>query len=248
MFRNRGEAPNINPGGNKGNGGHGRHGGYNAPHYSHYWNGRFFIINYDKSFIRGSIIATALVLIIALCALVFGNELPFKDPIASIKTNFLTAQLIAIISTIALVILAVYFTKSSKENLIRNLRIIALLSFISILVFLGIKVNLDSKYNEETFASYYDEYEAEEQEINSKQITFVLSGLKMSTPKQAYIDKSAEAYTRFTLKTVLYVILQFAIIILIFYFSIRLKNIENKKAQISKDDKVLFDDVQNVKY
>lgn len=57
-----------------------------------------------------------------------------------------------------------------------------------------------------------------------------------------------DAYTYFTIKTILYMVLQLVITILIFYFSIRLTNIENKKDKLSKDDKILFDDVQNVKY
>ena len=57
-----------------------------------------------------------------------------------------------------------------------------------------------------------------------------------------------DAYTNFTIKTILYMVLQLVITILIFYFSIRLTNIENKKDKLSKDDKILFDDVQNVKY
>lgn len=243
MFRNRGGTPNINPGGNKGNGGRG---GYRAPHYSHYWNGRFIIIRYDMTFVKISIIISLLVLIIAACALVFGYKLPFEDPIGELKNNFLTAQLITLIASIGLVILAVYFTKSSKEHLIRYLRIIALLSFISIIVFFGVKINLDNEYNETTFASFYDEDESED--TYSQTLSFGLSGLKISTPKQVYVDQNMDAYTYFTIKNILYMVLQLVITILIFYFSIRLTNIENKKDKLSKDDKILFDDVQNVKY
>ena len=150
------------------------------------------------------------------------------------------------IASIGLVILAVYFTKSSKEHLIRYLRIITLLSFISIIVFFGVKINLDNEYNETTFASFYDEDESKD--TYSQTLSFGLSGLKISTPKQAYIDQNMDAYTYFTIKTILYMVLQLVITILIFYFSIRLTNIENKKDKLSKDDKILFDDVQNVKY
>ena len=46
----------------------------------------------------------------------------------------------------------------------------------------------------------------------------------------------------------LYIFLQFLLVILILYFSFRIAHIEEKKAKLEKDDKVLFDDVQNVKF
>lgn len=243
MFRNRGKTPNINTG--SGNNGPK---GYSAPHYSHYWNGRFVIIRYDRSFVAISLIATAIILITAFCAYLFGYEVPFEDPITSVKSNFLTAQLVAIITTIALVILAVCFTKKSKGTLIRYLRIISVVSLLAIIVFWGVKYYLDTQYNEETFTTFYNEYEAENNDENSKRLTYGLSSINISSPEQAYIKESTNAYTNFTIKVMLYIFLQFLLVILILYFSFRLAHIEEKKAKLEKDDKVLFDDVQNVKF
>ena len=243
MFRNRGITPNINAG----NGDNGPK-GYSAPHYSNYWNGRFVIIHYDRSFVAISLIATAIILITAFCAYLFGYEVPFEDPIASVKSNFLTVQLVAIIATIALVSLAVFLTKSSKENLIKYLRIIAIVSLLSIIVFWGIKYYLDTQYNEDTFTTFYNEYEAENNDENSKRLTYGLSSINISSPEQAYIKESTNAYTNFTIKVMLYILLQFLLVILILYFLFFLAHIEERKAKLKKDDKVLFDDVQNVKF
>lgn len=243
MFRNRGPIPDLNPKGNADG-----YKGFRAPHYRNYWNGRFIILRVDKSFVIISMTCAFIIFIIAFFALVFGFQLPFEDPIATVKENFLTAQFTAVALTIAIPILAVIFVKSSKEHLIMILRIISVLSFVSILVFLGIKANLDNKYNESKFESFYNQYKDEDEKEDSKKVVVGLSGIKLTTSKQNYIDKSKEAYTNFTIKTVLYMVLQLILIAIIFYFSIRLTNIENKKEKLEKDDKVLFDDVQNVKY
>ena len=244
MFRNRGETPNINIG--QGNNGHA---GYSAPHYSRYWNGRYFIINYDKSFVAISLIMTFIILITGFCTYLFAYKLPFEDPIAGVKSNFLTSQLILLATPIILTVLAVFLTKSNKQNFIKYLRIISVLSLISILILLGVKFNLDNKYNsEDVFASYYNEYEAENNDEDSKKISIGLSGINISSPKQAYITKSKDAYTNFTIKTMIYIFLQFLTVIFILYFSFRIEHIEERKDKLKKEDEVLFDTEQNVKF
>ena len=83
MFRNRGKLPNINNGGNNGN-----NGGYNAPHYSHYWNGRFIVIRYDKTFIAIELIATFLILLVIFAVYLFAYPVTFEDQIAELKQTF----------------------------------------------------------------------------------------------------------------------------------------------------------------
>ncbi len=244
MFRNRGEMPDINIGQ-----GNNEHGGYSAPHYSRYWNGRYFIINYDKSFVAISLIMTFIILITGFCAYLFAYKLPFEDPIAGVKSNFLTAQLALLVTPIILTFLAVIFTKSNKQNLIKYLRIISILSLISILILWGVKFYLDNKYNsDDVFSSYYDKYEEKNNDEDSKKITFGLSGINISSPKQAYITKSKDAYTNFTIKSMIYIVLQFLTVIFILYFSFRIEHIEERIDKLKKEDEVLFNEEQNVKF
>ena len=244
MFRNRGETPDINIGQEND-----ESSGYSAPHYSRYWNGRYFIVNYDKSFVAISLIMTFIILVTGFCAFLFAYKLTFEDPIANVKSNFLAAQLIFLLTHIILTILAVFLTKSNKENLIKYLRIISILSLISILILWGVKFNLDNKYNSENvFASYYDKYEGNNNDEDSKRITIGLSGINVSSPKQAYITKSQDAYTNFTIKTMIYIFLQFLTVIFILYFSFRIEHIEERKDKLKKENEVLFDTEQNVKF
>lgn len=236
MFRNRGSTPNIN------------NNGYNAPHYSNYWNGRFIIIQYDKTFVAIELILTFIILVTAFSVYIFAYEVSFKDPIATMKNNFLTAQLIAIGISLGATGLVTFFTKS-KENLIRNLRIIAIISMLIIIIFSILKVKMDNKYNEDTFGKFYEEYEqSNDNYINSNKVTVGLSGIKISSLKEAYIDESINAYTNFSIKTILYMIIHILVVMIIFYLSHRLSSIERKKEKLARDDAILYDEEENIKF
>ena len=246
MFRNRGEMPNINPniGGND-NGGM----GYRVPHYSHYWNGRFIVVHYDKTFVAIELIVTIIILLIVGAVYLFAYQVTFDDPIATIKNNFLTAQLVSIVVSLAVTGLVTFFTKSSKENLIKNLRIVAIVSILIFIVLFGIKLNIDYQYNEEAFGKFYEQYEqSKSNNKNSNTITFGLSGVKISTLKEAYISESVNAYTNFSVKAILYMAIHILLIIVIFYLSYRLSAIERKREKLAKDDAILYDEEENVKY
>ncbi|MGN1270565.1 MAG: hypothetical protein ACI4UX_00995 [Clostridia bacterium] len=244
MFRNRGEMPSINTGNNAEN-----EGGYSAPHYSNYWNGRFIIIQYDRTFVAIEVISVFLILLIVASAYLFTYKTWFEDPIATIKNNFLTAQLVSIITSLGLIGLVTWLTKSSKENLIRNLKIIAIACAIVIFIFLGIKINMDRKYNQNTFGEFYENYEKPKKNSkDSNKIEVSLADVKILDPKEAYIEESTKAYTVFTIKTILYMVIHTVIVILTMYLSHRLTTIEEKKQKLAKDDLVLYDDEQNVKY
>ena len=108
---------------------------------------------------------------------------------------------------------------------------------------------MDKKYNQNTFGEFYESYEKIKN--NSKDSNKVKGGLteiKILDSKGAYIEESIKAYTVFTIKTVLYMIIHVAIVVLTIYLSYRLATIEVKKQKLAKDDSVLNDDEQNVKY
>lgn len=241
MFRNREKVPDISTNSDK-------NGGYSAPHYSHYWNGRFIIIQYDKTFVAIELIAILIILLTVAAVYLFAYQVSFEDPIATIKNNFLTVQLISIgISLVATGL--VTFLAKSKETLIRNLRIVAIVSILIIVVFLGIKLYINSQYNEDTFGEFYEKYEQpNSNEKNLNKISFGLSGIKVSSLKEAYIDESVDAYTNFSVKTMFYMIIHILVVIVIFYLSYRLSSIERKKEKISKDDEILYDEEENIKF
>lgn len=247
MFRNRGELPDIGNGPIDSNNDNNGSGGYSPLHYRYFWNGRLYFIQYDKTFIAIELISILIILLIVFAVYFFAYQLSFEDPIAKVKQTFLNTQIISIVSILIITGLVTFLTKSSKENLIRYLRIITIIYILTITVFLGVKLHLDNKYNtEDTYGNFYDQYESQKNNSDSKRITYGLSGITISNPKEAYIKESFNAYTNFSTKVIVYMIIQFLIVCIIFYLSYRLSKIEDKKQEISKDDQVLFDDKQDV--
>lgn len=247
MFRNRGNLPNIETKSNNGNSGNG---GYDAPHYSYYRNRPFYVVQYDKNFVAIEVVATLIILLIVFAAYLFTYQVSFQDPIAKIKGDFLTAQLISIGISIVATGIITFFTKSSKENLIRNLRIIALVSAVIIVILFGVKLSIDNKYNsEDVFSEFYEKYEQpnEETEKPSK-IKVSPSELKILSLKESYIKDSVSAYTNFSVKAMMYMGIHMAIIVIIFYLSCRLATIEEKKERLAKDDEILYDEEENIKF
>ncbi len=245
MFRNRGNLsdifhPTIND--NTGNG------GFRAPHYFHFWNGRFIIIRYDKTFVAIEIIALLLILSIVIAVYLFAYQIPFEDPISEIKNTFLNIQFGLICISIFATALVTFFTKSNKENLIKNLRLVAILSILAIIIFIGVKIYIDTKYNETTFEEFYEQYKQTESVKNLPKFSFNVLGFKVSDTREFYIEESINAYTNFTIKVVLYFIIHILFVFLIFYLSNRLSTIENKKEKLMKDDVVLYDDEENIKF
>ena len=105
----------------------------------------------------------------------------------------------------------------------------------------------NNKYNNEaTFGEFYEQYETQAND-NSKSLKFGLfPGISISDPKEAYINESMSAYTNFSTKVIVYMVIQFIIVAILFYLSSRLSRIEEKKQRLSKDDKILFDEEQNI--
>lgn len=243
MFRNRGEVPNIDIGQDNGNG------GYGVPHYSHYWRRygyyRYYIIHYDKTFIAMELISAFLIILIAVAVYLFAYQITFYDPIAETKTTFLTFQLISILATVILAGLITILSKQ-KETIIKGLKLVGIISLLIVLIHLGSKIYLDSQYNEETFGEFYETYE--QGNTDSKRLTIGLSGIQYLDDKEAYIEESVNAYTNFKVKTILYMVIYCITICIIFYLAHRLENMEDKKEELYKDDAVLFDEEENIKF
>ena len=240
MFRNRGEVPNIDIGKDNGNG------GYSAPYYSHYWRRhRDFIIHYDKTFIAMELISALLIILIAVAVYLFAYQVTFYDPIAETKETFLTFQLISILATVILATLITILSKQ-KETIIKGLKLVGIISLLIVLIHLGSKIYLDSQYNEETFGEFYETYE--QGNTGSKRLTIGLSGIQYLDDKEAYIEESVNAYTNFKVKTILYMVIYCITICIIFYLAHRLENMEDKKEELYKDDAVLFDEEENIKF
>lgn len=88
--------------------------------------------------------------------------------------------------------------------MVKKLRITAVVSIIMIIGLLGFKVNMDAQYNKDTFEEFYEQYKQpnNRDSKNSNKISIGLSGVKIATSKEAYIDESVNAYTNFSVKVI----------------------------------------------
>ena len=80
---------------------------------------------------------------------------------------------------------------------------------------IGIKLYMDNQYNEEKFKQFYDEYESIKG--NYTETAKVILGnswtLKVIDSKEAYVRNSKTAYMQFTVKQVIYVIINVFILL-----------------------------------
>lgn len=220
--------------------------GYNATHYSHYWNGRFRVIYYDRRFIAIELISICIVLITIIAVYIFTYKPLINDPIASEKNTFLTFQLICIGITIVSTGLVTFLSKT-KETLIRSLRLIVVLSCLTIIMHLGIELYMNKTYNKETFEEFYETYEQSKKQ-NDSQIAIGLTGIKILGAKEFYIEESMKAYNNFKVKAIIYMVIHVMIALIIFYLASRLSSKESKKQKVYKNDTVLFDEEENIKF
>lgn len=158
----------------------------------------------------------------------------FDDPIATMKNDFLKIQLRLIEMSVILTIIVVIFTRN-KIKFIRNLTIITLLSLIMIIIQTGIKLYLDSKYDEEEFEQLYEMYK-EDDDKYYKDISIGLSGVNVIGAKESYVKKSINAYNVFKIKTTMFIVIHLLTVILTIYIINKIIISETKKTRLSHDE------------
>lgn len=245
MFRGRGELPDF--GNNNNDNGNG---GFGAPDYHHYWRRPYYIIiRYDKTFLLIELVMTITVLLVAFLIYIYKYETPFVDPIATVKNTFLNSQLLVMGITVIVTGLCTCFFVRTKEGFVRILRIISILCVISVIVHIGVKLHIDSIYNnKDNFAEFYEKYEKpNDKSWTSKTISVKMTGVQFAEKKDVYIEQSTKLYNNFTSKAIIYMAVELFVAIGIFYLSCRISKIEERKNKLKNDDAILFDDEENIK-
>lgn len=248
MFRNRGSLPHIEFNQGRDDDDNGPE-GFHVPYFTNYWNGYYYVVHYDAKLVVTQAIVFAVLLLLAIVVYIYKyNALP-DDPIIQIKSAILRIQIIQIGATIGMGVLAMFLSKN-KENLIRTLNVLAIVSIFMSITIVGIKLYMDNQYNEETFKQFYDQYErAKGNYTETARATLGNSWtLKVIDSKEAYVIDSKTAYMQFTVKQTLYVIINVLVSMGILYLAGRISKIEEKKERLAKDDIVLNDEEENVKY
>ena len=221
--------------------GHGYHG---TPYFFR----RFcYYIPLDNTYVIMQMIVTFIILIVGGITFLATYKSTIIDPIEDIKKMFINLHLIIIVFFLAITFIINLFSKK-ESDLIKRLLLIATISIIIMLVFLEIKLNLDATYTETRFEQFYTEQNTNEGTNEKSKIDIGITGMSIKTEKDYYIDECLKLYNIFKIKSYGTLGLHLLLNILLIYQILKIQKIQNKKEKLDKDNTILFDKEQNIKF
>lgn len=209
--------------------------------------GMYYYIPLDNTYVIFQMIATLIIFTIAGITFLTTYKPSVIDPLEDTKKIIMNSYIIITLSLVVITILANYFSKD-KNALIKRLFVIISISIITILVFLGVKANMDSTYTKSKFEQIYTQEYGEQTSNTKSKFDIGLAGMQMKTEKEYYVDECAKAYNIFSIRMYGIFGVNILLIILLIYQVSKVSKIQDKRDQLSKDDAVLFDEEENVKF
>lgn len=208
---------------------------------------RCYYIPLDNTYVAMQILLTCIILIVGGIAFLFTYKSSIIDPLEETKKLFINTYLI-VIGVLLVLTLIVNFSSKSENTLIKGLVVILFISVIIMLAFLVIRLNLDSKYNKNAFEKFYLEQNIGDISDTKSQIGIGISGMSLKTEKEYYVDECIKLYNIFKIKTYGSMFGHLLLNILLMYQILRVSKIQSKKDKLNKDDVILFDEEQNVRF
>lgn len=225
-------------------------GGFRNNKRCYYGGGLFRIYTYiplDNTYVIFQMIVTIIIFVTAGITFLSTYKPSIIDPIENTKKILINTYILITLALLVLTILANYFSKD-KNALIKRLIVILLLSVITILVFFGIKANMDSTYTKNKFEKIYNQEYSEQSPDAESKIVVSLGEIKIKSEKEYYIDECVKAYNIFSIRMYGVIGLNVLLIILLIYQIPKVSRIQEKRERLSKDDEILFDEEENVKF
>ena len=207
----------------------------------------YYYIPLDNTYVIFQMIIAIIIFTIAGVTFLATYKPSVLDPIEDTKEIIMNTYIIVTLSLVVLTLLANYFSKD-KNALIKRLIVILSLSIITIIVFWGIKANMDSTYTNSKFEQIYTQEYGEPKSDNKNKLDIGLTGMQIKTEKEYYIDECAKAYNIFGIRIYGIIALNILLIILLIYQISKVSQIQEKRDRLSKDDAILFDEEENVKF
>lgn len=201
----------------------------------------------DNTYVIMQMIVTFIILIAGTIAFLTSYKSTIVDPIENTKKLFINTHLITIVILLAITFIINLFSKK-EVDLIRRLLLLTIVSITTMLVFLGVKLNLDSTYNETRFEQFYIEQNTNDETGEKHKIDIGITGMSIKTEKEYYIDECMKLYNIFKIKSYGTIGLHLLLSALLIYQIWKVQKIKNKRENLDKDDLILFDEEQNVKY
>ncbi len=207
----------------------------------------YYYIPLDNTYVIFQMIATIIIFTIVGITFLITYKPSVIDPLEDTKRIIMNTYIIITLLLAVITILANYFSKD-KNMLIKRLTIILSISIITILVFWGVKANLDSTYTKDKFEQIYTQEYGEQKSETQNKISIGLTEMQIKTEKEYYVDEYIKAYNIFGIRMYVVIGVNILIIILLIYQISKVSKIQEIKDRVSKDDAILFDEEENVKF
>ena len=207
----------------------------------------YYYIPLDNTYVIFQMIAAIVIFAIVGITFLATYKPSVIDPLENTKKVIMHTYIIITLALVIITLLANYSSKH-KNTLIKSLIAILLAAIVTILVFLGIKANLNSTYTESKFEQIYIQENGEKTTGIKSKFNVGLTGVQMKTEKEYYIDECVKAYNIFGIRMYVLVGVNVLLIILLIYQISKVSKIQEKRDRLSKDDAILFDEEENVKF
>ncbi len=246
-FMGRGDFPSMR-GGELGTSKNNHHGYYRRPYFYRRF---FYYIPLDNTYVIMQMIVTFIIFIIGGLTFISTYKSSVLDPIENTKSLFLNTHLI-IIAIFLILSFIINYSSKNEYTLLKRLTVFLLISMLIMIIFLGIKLNLDLTYTRDFFEQFYTEQNIEdissENDITKSKIDIGITGISMKTEKEYYVDECVKLYSIFKIKSYGTLLLHLLLNILVVVQISKISKIQSKKEQMNKNDAILFDEEQNVKF
>ena len=244
-FLGRGNFPSM---GNSNDGNKNEQSYYRRPYFYRRF---YYYIPLDNTYVIMQMIVTFIILIVGVIAFITTYKSNIIDPIKDIKHLFINTHLIIIAIFLGITFLINYSSKN-ESTLIKRLIVFSIISIITMMIFLGIKLNFDTIYTKEKFEMLYSEQNIEDESsknnISKQKLDMGITGLGVKTEKEYYVDECIKLYGIFKTKAYGTLALHLLLNLLLIYQMIKVSKIKRKKEKMGKDDAILFDEEQNIKF
>lgn len=207
----------------------------------------YYYIPLDNTYVIMQMIVTFIILIVGGITFLATYKSTIIDPIEDIKKLFVNTHIIVIVFFLAITFI-INLSSKKESDLIKRLVLMATISIITMLVFLGIKLNLDTTYTESVFEQFYTEQNINRETNEKSKINIGITGMSIKTEKEYYIDECVKLYNIFKIKSYGSLGLHLLLNILLIYQILKVQKIQKKKEKLDKDDLILFDEEQNIKF
>lgn len=206
---------------------------------------RCYYVPLDNTYVLMQMIASFIILIVCVIAFLLKYESNIIDPIKDIKEIFINVHLI-VIGVFLLMNLMISFLSRKESKIVERLILLLIISFLFMLVFVLIRLDWDKTYTKNKFEQICEEQNYfEDGKLNSV-IDFYTMSIK--TEKEYYISECVNSYNLFKVRTYTLLGIHTLLNILLVCQILKLQKIQTKKQRLEKDEVILFDQEQNIRF